>query len=326
VPPVPAAGRKSDAYGRFLDPPGRAAAGRASADADRALAELAAAQHGVVSLEQARTAGLSSRAVQRRAAAGRLHRVHRGVYAVGHVRLTADGRRSAATLAAGEGSGVSHATAADQLAMVRSGSARIDVVVPTRVGRAVPGVVLHRSATLTREDVTLVGGVPTTTPARTLLDLADVLDRSRLVRAVEEADRLRLLDGRAVEDVLRRSGGRLAAAHRLRSALAELTGEPVPTRRELERRALELFDRAGLPRPRVNGLVETREAALEVDFHWPDRRLVVEADSWEFHSGRAAFEDDRRRDQLLKLAGWERVRITWRQVTRRPHEVIEAVR
>jgi hypothetical protein len=142
---------------------------------------------------------------------------------------------------------------------------------------------------------------------------------------VEEADRLRLLDARALERTLRRGGAR-PATYRLRAALAALVGEPAPTRRELERRALALFERAGLARPLVNALVDTRAGPLEVDFHWPDRRLVVEADSWEFHRGRRAFEEDRRRDQLLKLAGWEHVRITWRQVSQRPQEVVEAVR
>jgi predicted transcriptional regulator of viral defense system len=308
-----AAGRKRGLLDHQVDPP------------DRRLAELAAAQHGVVSIAQAREAGLSATAVHGRVLAGRLHSVHRGVYAVGHPRLTAAGQRAAAVLAAGAGAGVSHATAADQLAIARSDSARIHVVVPSHAGRAIPGVTVHRSLTLATEDVVLVDGVPTTSPSRTLLDLADVLMRPRLTRALEEADRLRLLDSQDLEDVLRRGGAR-PAAHRLRAALADFVGEPAPTRRELERRTLELFDRAGLPRPCVNAMVDTGAGPLEVDFHWPDRRLVVEADSWEFHSGRGAFERDRRRDQLLRLAGWERVRITWSQVTRKPEEVIEAVR
>jgi predicted transcriptional regulator of viral defense system len=310
---VATAGRIGGLYDRVLDPP------------DRRLAEIASAQAGVVSYRQAAQAGLSATAVQKRVAAGRLHRVHRRVYAVGHPRLSASGRRIAAVLACGEGAGVSHLTAADQLAVLPSAGPRIHVVVPSRAGRAVAGMTVHRSGTLMAADVEPVDGVPTTTPARTLLDLADVVGRGRLVRALETADRLGLLDARALDETLRRGGAR-PAAHRLRAVLADFTGEPAPTRRELERRVLALFAQAGMARPRVNALVETRAGSLEVDFHWPDRRLVVEADSWEFHRGRAAFEEDRRRDQLLKLAGWERVRITWRQVSQRPWEVVEAVR
>jgi Protein of unknown function (DUF559) len=99
-----------------------------------------------------------------------------------------------------------------------------------------------------------------------------------------------------------------------------------PARSELERRALELFGRAGLPLPRVNSIVPTNEGPLEVDFCWPDRRLVAEADGFEFHGTRAAFERDRRRDQLLRMTGRTTVRITWRQLNDAPHEVVAAVR
>jgi very-short-patch-repair endonuclease len=87
-----------------------------------------------------------------------------------------------------------------------------------------------------------------------------------------------------------------------------------------------LFERAGAPRPAINTLIGTREGPLEVDFCWPDRRLIVEADGFEFHRTQAAFERDRRRDQLLRAAGWTPVRITWRQVNEGPEEVIAAVR
>ena len=160
--------------------------------------------------------------------------------------------------------------------------------------------------------------------ARTLLDLTDVFSVERLARAIEAADRMRMLDGMSIEGTLTRAGGRPAAG-RLRAGLAAYTGEAAPVRSELERRALELFTHAGLPRPRVNTLVPTAEGPLEVDFCWPDRRLVVEADSYEFHGTPAAFERDRRRDQLLKAAGWERLRITWRQVNEHPQQVIEAM-
>ena len=146
---------------------------------------------------------------------------------------------------------------------------------------------------------------------RTLADLAAVVDARALERAIENAERLRIFDGRS----LTRANGRLDRA------LRAYAGEPPPTREEFERRAFEVFARAGLPRPQVNVWLGEHE----VDFCWPDRRLIVEADSWEFHGTRAAFERDRRRDQQLRAEGWATVRITWRQLTERPGEVIAAV-
>ena len=112
---------------------------------------------------------------------------------------------------------------------------------------------------------------------------------------------------------------------RLSAALAAYLGGPPPTRSDLERRALELFERAGMARPRVNTLIHTDGGPLEVDFCWPDRRLVVETDGFEHHGTRGAFERDRRRDQLLRAAGWTAVRVTWRQLYATPGDVIAAV-
>lgn len=185
-------------------------------------------------------------------------------------------------------------------------------------------MVVHRSSTLDRLDVVKVDGIPCTSASRTLLDLVDVISAGRLTRAIETTDRLGLLDASSLQVVIARAGGR-NAAHRLQTALAAHRGEPLRTRSEFERRALALFAQVDLPVPRVNSLVDTAEGPLEVDFCWPDRRLVVEADSFEFHGDRSAFERDRRRDQLLKAAGWERIRITWRQVTQHPDQVVAAV-
>lgn len=289
-----------------------------------ALARLADRQHGVVSLGQLMALGLSPSAVRMRAAAGRLHRVHRGVYAVGRARLDGRGRRMAAVLACGPGAVISHRTAADALGLLTRATGSIDITIPSRSGRSRRGVTLHRSPGLRPHDRIEQNGIPCTSPARTLLDLAAVVSAPTLAQAIEAAERLRLFNGHAVEAALARAGGR-PAARRLRAALAAYLGEPPPTRSELERQALELFRRAGLPLPRINALVHTAEGPLEVDFCWPDRRLVVEADGFAFHRTRAAFERDRRRDQLLRAAGWAPVRTTWRQVSDSPWDLIAAV-
>lgn len=280
---------------------------------DVGLAALAAAQHGVVSLAQLRAVGLSGPAARKRAARGRLHRIHRGVYAVGHRRISVKGRLAAAVLACGEGATSSHRSAAYLLGLVRGVAAFVEVTVPVQDGRrGHTQVVVHRSSTLSADDVTLVEGIPCTTVARTLLDLADVLPERRLMAAIDSAERLRLYDDRQVKAVLARGGGR-RAAKRLRRALGTYE-EPDATRSELERRALALFAASDLPPPRVNSYVETAAGPIQVDFFWPDRGLVVEADSYLWHSARRDFENDRERDQLLHAAGFSVVRVTWRQV------------
>jgi hypothetical protein len=288
------------------------------------IAKLAECQHGVVSVAQLRSLGLSASATRMRAASGRLHRVQRGVYAVGAGRLDRDGKRMAAVLACGAWAVLSHRTAADALGILPNAGGLIDVTVPGRSGRSRPGLVIHRARRLADDERGAIDGIPCTSPARTLLDLAAVVKGPRLAWAIEGAERTRQFDGRALEAVLARAGGRPAAA-RLRSALAAYRGEAPPTRREFERLALGLFERAGLPSPRVNKFVDTPAEPLEVDFCWPERRLIVEADSWEWHGTRARFENDRRRDQLLRRAGWAVVRITWRQLRDSPDEVIAAL-
>jgi Transcriptional regulator, AbiEi antitoxin/Protein of unknown function (DUF559) len=290
---------------------------------DLGIARLADEQHGVVSLGQLVALGLAPSTVRDRAAAGRLHRIHRGVYAVGRASLDARGRRMAAVLACGPGAVLSHRTAADAWGIAPRASARIEVSIPTRAKRTRPGITVHRSPRLRPKDMTTVEGIPCTTVARTLLDMAAVVSVQTLVRAIESSERLRLFDGREVHDVLEWATG-TPAARRLKAGLEACESEPPPTRLEFERIAFDVFNRSVLGRPLVNHLVETAEEALEVDFCWPDRRLVVEADSWDFHRTRAAFERDRRRDQLLTAAGWMVIRVTWRQLRDAPRRVLAA--
>ena len=282
---------------------------------DRQLARLAERQHGVVALGQLVHLGLSANAVRKRVRSGRLHRVHRGVYAVGRARLELRGLRLAAVLACGPGAVLSHRTAADALGILPRRSAVIEVTIPGRSGRSRPGITIHRSRTLRPRDRTTIDAIPCTACARTLTDLAALVDRRALATAIENAERLRIFDLRKLD----------VSSRALRNALA-LYREPPPTREAFERLAFEVFAAAGLDRPAVNVLVDTPAEQLEVDFCWPDRRLVVEADSWEYHRTRAAFERDRRRDWLLHAAGWICLRITWRQLKHAPGEVIAALR
>jgi len=293
---------------------------------DSAIADLATRQHGVVSRAQLRRLGLSADAIDQRLRRDRLHLVHRGVYAVGHRRLDRTGDRLAALLAIGPCAVLSHRSAAAVWRVQPPFASYVDVTVPARGGRKRRrGITVHRSATLATAHVTERGGLPVTTPARTLIDLAEVVPPYRLRRAVDEAERLRLFDGRACARTIDQCRGRSGAAA-LAALLAAHDGESRITRSQLEDRFLELCIASGLPAPRVGEWLTLDGQAVEVDFLWRAPRLIAELDGFETHGTRAAFERDRRRDRKLRLAGWQVVRFTWRDLSERPGEVIDDLR
>ena len=285
----------------------------------RTIADVASRQHGVVSLAQLLAIGLSRRTIDRWLSLGRLHRVHRGVYAVGRSGLTRRGHYMAAVVACGSGALLSHRSAAALWGLRPHGGASIDVSSSRRRGGRLARIDLHRTRTLTIDDATAIDGIPVTSVARTLLDLAGVVGPRSLERAVERAEVLRVFDLRTINAVLGRANGRrgsgaLAVSLRRRS--------PTPViRSELERRFLELCARAALPSPIANGTVAVPGGELEVDFHWPFARLVVETDGFETHATHAQFERDRRRDQRLTLAGYRVIRFTWHQLENAPQRV-----
>jgi hypothetical protein len=288
---------------------------------DRVIAELVERQHGVVSLPQLTAMGLSTRGIGHRVAAGRLHRVHRGVYAVGHALVTLKGRWMAAVLACGPDALLSHRSAAALWGLRESARTNIDVTSPRRAGRSRDGLDVHRADTLLPQDATNVDGIPCTTVARTLLDLAEVVNRRQVERACDQADLERLLDATALDAVLTRAHGRRGSPV-LRSILDEHAIGQTVTRSEMEERFLTLCDRAGLPRPEVNVWIALPHGGhAQADFLWREHRLIVETDGRAAHGTRRAFEHDRRRDQRLVLAGWRVIRVTWRQLTREPEEL-----
>jgi hypothetical protein len=281
--------------------------------ADWRIAEVAKGQGGVISLAQLERCGLSRSAAARRARAGRLHRLHRGVYAVGHAAVGRHGRLWAAVLAS---DGVlTHRTAGDLHALRRSVSARIEVTAP--VARRIDGVLVHRGVV---PEITLIDGLPVTTVERTVLDLADVLRADQLDRVLDEADRRRILDVPTLTGLIGTSNGRRGVGV-LRRALASFQPPPF-TRSELEIRFLALVEDAGIPAPMVNQML----LGYEVDFHWPSERLVVETDGWGDHGTYAAFVRDSRREAALRIAGYEVLRLSWDQVVRRPGEVLRLIR
>jgi hypothetical protein len=289
-------------------------------DTDRAMAELATRQHGLITRTQLLALGLRPGAVARRVRARRLHPVHRGVYAVGHRALTQEARWLAAVLACGSGAALSHGAAAALWGLLDRWDG-IDVSAPSAAGRPGPaGVRLHRCPSLRRDETRTRRRIPVTSPVRTLLDLAPRLSRRRLERAIDEAVLQRLCTTAQLELAVRsRAGQRGTPA--LRGLLQEHVVGSTPTDSELEERFLALCRTAGLPPPAVNA----RGAAGRVDFTWPPIRLAVETDGWRFHRTRAAVERDRAKEARLVTAGWRVLRFTWRQVVSEPDVVVAAL-
>jgi very-short-patch-repair endonuclease len=283
------------------------------------LTELANRQFGVVARWQLPAIGVTPGMVRARLARGSLTRLHRGVYAVGHRRLLPQGRTLAAVLAVGPGAVASHRDAA-WLHGLRPGNHRRRDVATTRRGTAsTAAIAVHRTAVLTPDDVTTVAGIPVTSVARTLVDLASVVAADHLASALSEAERLRAIDLRELEAAIARTRTRAGAGHaRLRAVLEEHRARGVEIdRSKLERRFAALAQQAGLPRPRLNHWID----GMEVDAVWPRERIAVELDSWEFHRHRRAFQHDREKGNALTAAGWTVLRFTHHDVAHRPAEV-----
>jgi hypothetical protein len=276
---------------------------------DQAIAALAERQHGAVATRQLLALGLTRQAIARRADAGRLLRVHRGVYAVGHPVLTGHGRLMAAVLAGGENAVLSHASAAALWGMRSSDAERTDITVRRSGREKRSGLRIHRPRTLRPDEVTTHEGVPVTTPARTILDLAAMLGRRPLERVLDRTELLELADYPALRAIAHAHPGH-RGARKLQSTLDTHHAGTTLTRSHLEERFLTLCREHGLPAPLVNSW----PSGKEVDFRFPGHALIVETDSWTHHRSREAFENDRARDALHTRAGYRTLRFTHRQL------------
>jgi very-short-patch-repair endonuclease len=231
------------------------------------------------------------------------------VYAVGHLNLTRNGRFMAAVLACGDEAALSHFSAAVLWGMLHDGGGRIHVTAETRRRR--PGLVLHEAAL--GGDIARRAGIPVTTPARTLIDLADVAPRRTLERAIDEAEYLRLdCTGLAPRHGRRGSGV-------LSSVLAVHTAGSTRTRSEMEEMFLAICDKHQLPRPEVNVHIE----GYECDFVWREQRLIVETDGGAAHGTARARKRDPLRDGDLMIAGWRVWRITYERLLREPDAIAD---
>jgi hypothetical protein len=282
---------------------------------DARLARLAARQHGVVGLAQLLALGYTRHMVHRLLGQGWLHRLYPGVYAVGHRRLNVRGRWMAAVLACGEGAVLSHRSAAALHDLQAIPGGLIAVTATTR--HHLPGICCHWARRpLDRADVTVIDGIAVTRVARLMLDMAEVVSEQRLGWLAQAAERQDKLDLLAVEAVMARSPGR--HGHQpLSRVLGGLQPDPPWAQSDLERAFLALVGGAGLPQPALNVVV----AGVVVDAVFWAQRLVVEVDGWQFHKTRRSFEQDRRRDIALQIAGYRVIRLTHQRIMHEPQAV-----
>jgi hypothetical protein len=277
---------------------------------DGGLATLAHGQHGVVGRGQLRALGLEVTGIDSRVRRGALIPIHRGVYAVGHARLTAHGRWMGAVLAAGRGAALSHRSAAGFWRLLPPPSSAPEVTSP-RSRRPRPDLHCHRSL-LPPDEVESVDGIPVTSPSRTLFDLAAIVAGRQLERALSEVDVLGLTSRVSLPQMLGRYPRRRGST-RLRTLL-EAGGPGGVTLSELEERFVAFLDRHGLPRPRLNADLGLRGRFFKIDCLWDEERLAVELDGRGAHGHARAFERDRERDRILLAEGWRVARVTWRQL------------
>jgi very-short-patch-repair endonuclease len=287
---------------------------------------LAGGQHGVISRDQLRSLGMSDSAISHAIRTGRLHRVFRGTFALTQ-QISRRGRLSAAVLACGKGAVISHRSAGALLGFLNQGPAVIDVIPPQERGRQVDGIRFHRVRTPRRDEVGTVDGIPCTSPARTLVDLAGTVGDWTLRSCFERAAQKRMLDMPTIEvsmDAGRRGNPSLRALidEWRRAAPVAKKGK---LKSPLEAKVLPLLVRRDLPAPLLNAPIKIPNGRIEVDFLWPEHRLVVEADSRDFHGTDLAFERDRWRDRELFRVGYNTLRITHQQAEQEPEAIVDAI-
>jgi very-short-patch-repair endonuclease len=284
------------------------------------LRELAERQHGVVAWRQLVGLGLPEGLIKSRVKDGQLVLLHRGVFAVGHRRIGLYGEWMAAALACGPGAVLSYGSAA-HLWGVRRSRKPIEV---TRVSghRRPHGVRLHQTRSLPAEHTTVEAGIPVTSLERTFLDTAAHLDARQLEHDLVEADRSRRLRWPELWQVITEHGRGRRGVKRLKRVAAQVDPRFADAVSPSELDFLVLCREEGLQLPQVNVLVEGKR----VDFYWPAKRLIVEADSYGYHADRPAFERDHQSTVDLEVAGYRVLRTTYKMLQSNPRPFLSLVR
>lgn len=294
----------------------------------RRIAELATDQGGVVSLDQLRDEGVTRQVAADRAQVGSLHRMHRGVYSVGHRSISRVTHLRAALLACGEGAVISHTTAASFHGLWDKWPRLIDVTVPIEAGRKLDGIRCRRCRYPELEEIEVRGGVAVTTVARTLVDLAGIVGLPTLRKVVGRAAIRKRLDLDAVYVAMYHAKGRrgLKALELALVPYRTKDGKVPDVRSDFETLVLpELVD-MDLPRPSCNAPLHIEGERFLIDFLWEKARVIVETDGRETHETPDAFQSDRRRDQFLAAAGYRVLRVTWHQIHGERDAVLRRIR
>jgi len=292
---------------------------RDAGELDTAVAELARRQYGVVARRQLLELGLGKRTIEQRLARSHLHRVHSGVYAVGHRLIPKKGLWMAAVLAAGPKAVLSHHSAA-ALWGLRGYSER--AVAVTAPHKSTSSKVIRRHYSLLPADETTIRvGIPVTTVPRTILDLAATEPEDVVESLLREMEYLELRDRLSLRDLVERYPGR-RGVRKVRVALKWLEEGPAGRRRQgLEERFAPFLRKHRLPLPRFNDWIFLNGKRYQVDCHWPGTNQIVELDGWKGHRTRTAFREDRARDRALRVAGYSVTRLTWAQLDDEPGAV-----
>ena len=296
--------------------------GKSDNGVDGKVARLASEEWSVLSLEELQACGLSGDMVATRVHRAQFHRLHQGVYLIGDRNVRPEARFLAAVKACGAGAVLSHFSAAALWGMVDWDGRHPEVTVQDTTPRVHAGIRAHRTRFLEAKDVRRYGGIPVTAPARTALDLCSQLPERAARRAVRKGVSDRFLNLRQLLEILDRQPRR-PGVRRLRRIVA---AGAVPTRTELEDVVLDVILAAGLPRPDVNVPMSLDGRRVIPDFRWPERRLIVEADSRTWHDNKLAREDDAERQALLEAHGERVVRVTWKQAVSSRAQTIERLR
>jgi very-short-patch-repair endonuclease len=266
----------------------------------------------VVSRHQLAQAGLGKNAISARLQAGRLHRIHAGVYAVGHKLIPKQGWLMAAVLASGPEAVLSHRSAAALWGLRGYSEGAVHVAVP-RKSTSTRQIRRHFSL-VPADERDAREGIPVTSVHRTIFDLSATASVDEVAAMIREAEYLSLWDRLSLWDLLERYPGKRGSRN-LRFALGRIAEEP-PGRKQskLEERFAPFLRRHRLPLPRFNDWILLGDKRYRADCHWPKRHLIVELDGWQGHSSRSAFQEDRARDRALRVAGYSVVHLTWAQL------------
>lgn len=286
------------------------------------VAEFAERQHGVVSREQLRAIGMSDAAIDYAVATGRLFPIFRAAFGVGHPQVGSWGRMLAAVFACGSGTVVSHGTAAALLGLWENEPQDIHVVAPIEAGRKIAGIRRRHVPLPMRRETWMRHGIPCTSAARTIVDLAGTNGERALRRTIEQAAVLRLLDVAEIDAIL--TGPRRRGTPMLRMVIEDWRRYSPKTRlrSRMEAKLLPLLTQRNIPIPQCNEMLEVGLDSFEIDFLWRRQFLVVEADGDRYHDNPAAQSRDRHRNHVLAAAGYRVLRLRWEDLRDRPQATV----